>query len=127
MARMVEGTHVGFLQKFTGNRSQKTTNRMWETPADEEVLRTVGVNTAATYIGFRQGKVVQRVSLRPIFKVYAQEQVFEGGGLRRIPWLRQDSQEEVLRSSLVEASQEENMRMERKDPEEVTASGGGML
>ena len=85
------------------------------------------MNTAATYIGCRQGKVVQRVALRPIFKVCAQEQVFEGGGLRRIPWLRQEAQEEVLRSILLEASQEENMRMERKDPEEVTASGGGVL
>ena len=103
MARILEGTYVGFLQKITGNRARKTTNRMWETPADEEVLRTVGMNTAATYIGCRQGKVVQWVSLRPIFKVYAQEQVFEGGGLRRIPWLRQDSQEEVLRSILFEA------------------------
>ena len=85
MTRMVEGTHVNFLRNITDKRARISTDRMRETPATRDVLRESGMQTADTYIGHGQRKVVQWVDLIPIFKVCALHQGFEGGGRWRKP------------------------------------------
>ena len=66
MIRAVEGTHMGFLCHITGKGVRRQTDGAWETPADEEVLREVGIQSSAKYIVCRKAKVVQWVSLQPI-------------------------------------------------------------
>ena len=73
MEKMVEGTHTGFLRQITGKRAQRNADETWVTPAAGEVLETAGTQSAATYIGRRQGMVAQWVALRPIFEVCARE------------------------------------------------------
>ena len=69
MMRMVESNHVGFLRQMTGEWAIQQADGSWETPAAEEVLQTVGMQSAVTYIGRRQAKVLQWVALRPIVEV----------------------------------------------------------
>ena len=66
MIRAVEGTHMGFLCHITGKGVRRQTDGAWETPADEEFLREVGIQSSAKYIVCRKATVVQWVALQPI-------------------------------------------------------------
>ena len=46
--RIVESNHVGFLLQIMGNRERRKSDGSRETPADEEVLRAVGMHSGAT-------------------------------------------------------------------------------
>ena len=70
--RIVESNHVGFLLQIMGNRERRKSDGSRETPAAEEVLRAVGMQSGATYIGRRQAKVAQWVAPQPILEVCAQ-------------------------------------------------------
>ena len=85
MTRMAEGTHVNFLRNITDKRARISRDGMQETPATRDVFRESGMQTADTYIGHSQGKVVQWVDLIPIFKVCALYQGLEGGVRWRKP------------------------------------------
>ena len=76
----------------------------WETQAAEEVIRAVGMQSAATYIGRRQATVSQWVALQPLLEVLMRETGYEGGVRKRQPWWRHGTTLEVLRITLEEAS-----------------------
>ena len=85
MITMVEGNHVGLLRHIMGKKSWRTTDRMWATLADREVLRAAGVHTTSTYIGRIKEVLSNWVALILIFKVWAWVNMFEVGGRQRIP------------------------------------------
>ena len=97
---MVESNHVGFLRQITGEWVIRKSDGSWETPAAEEVLRVVGMQSVVTYIGRRQAKVAQGVALRPILEVCARETGYEGGDRKRRPWWRKGETAEALRTTL---------------------------
>ena len=76
--RMLVGTHTGFLQQITGKWARQKPDRTFVTPSEGEVLGGVGMKSAATYLGHRQGVVSQWVALRPIFEVFEMDQVYRG-------------------------------------------------
>ena len=69
MERTAEGTQSGFLQQIRGKRARRRADRTWFTTAAEEVREAAGTQSVTTYIGRRQGTVVQWVALRPVFEV----------------------------------------------------------
>ena len=103
MMSMVELTHIGFLGHIKGNRECITADGTWTTPKTGVVLRVSGIHGAATYIGQRQGRVAQWVTLGPIFNVCAREKGFEGQGRWRRPWCRRETTYEISRATMVEA------------------------
>ena len=68
------------------------------------MLRSAEMKTEATYIDRRQGTVTQWVDLRPIFEVFSRDTESSGGGRRKKPLWRKEAPDEVLSSTLVEAS-----------------------
>ena len=50
MMMMVESTYVVFLLQFMWKREIRKSNRSWETPAADEVLRKLVMQSADTYI-----------------------------------------------------------------------------
>ena len=64
--------------------------------------------------------------LHPIFEGCAHEKGFEGGGRQRIPWWRHEDLEEVLRETLVDASQKACLRRGHKNTYGSTADSRGM-
>ena len=52
------------------------------------------------YLDRRQATVAELVTLRPIFKVYANETGYKGGGNLHEPWRRQAEEEKQQRATL---------------------------
>ena len=57
MMMMAESNPVGLLRQITGKQARRQDYGPWETPADKEVQREVGMQSTDTYIGHRQAKV----------------------------------------------------------------------
>ena len=49
MTRTVEGTHIIFLRHIMGKRARRNTYGTWVIPEAVEVLRSVGMQTEATF------------------------------------------------------------------------------
>ena len=62
-------THL-FSETNHGEAVRRREDRMWFTPAAEEVQEATRTQSATTYIGHRHGMVAQWVTLRLIFDVY---------------------------------------------------------
>ena len=97
MDKRVKGAHTGLLRQILGKREWRNTDGTWVTPAAGEVHEAAGMQSMATYIGRRKGKVAQLVALRPIFKFCAIEKGYEGTGDQEGPMVetrgtRRDSQ-----------------------------------
>ena len=75
-------------------------DRTWKTPGVEVLRGKAVTQLEITYIGILQATVAQWVALRPIFEVCAGENGYDGGGLRREAWWRQEASEKQLRATL---------------------------
>ena len=64
------------------------------------VLQATGTITLRKYTERRQATLAERAALRPIFKVFAKEKGYEGGGRAHGQWWRQTSAERQLKTTL---------------------------
>ena len=101
--RTVNSTHVGFLNRIMGKRSIRKYHGSWDTPASEEMLWAVGIYMADTYIGRRQSKVENWVSLQPLFGICMQETIYEGVGRNILLWWRHTATSEAIGAILEES------------------------
>ena len=81
--KSVEGNYVGLIYKITGKRERSQEYGAWETPAVEELIRSVGTHSEAKYLSRQNVTVVQRTALHPIIEVCARETKYEGEGSKR--------------------------------------------
>ena len=79
------------------------------------MLKAAGTQHIRTYIDRRQATVVQWVDLRPIFEVFAQEDMGCTVGWRiQAPWWQQTTEDSQLRATLQYISSETRERTLRE-------------
>ena len=61
-----------------------------------------------------QVTVVEWVSLRPIFDVFARDTGYEGGGRLRVPWRRQEAADNQLKVTLEVISEAARVRRQQE-------------
>ena len=83
MMKSVEGKYVGLIYKITGKWERSQEYGAWETPAVEELIRSVGTHSEAKYLSRQHVTVAQRAALHPIIEVCARETIFGGGGVSK--------------------------------------------
>ena len=91
---------MGFLRQVTKLKAKILKGVSWRKVAADRVLQGSGTQPLQTYLDRSQTKVVEWVTLRPIFEVCARETGYDGGGKLREPWWRQAAAEKQLRVTL---------------------------
>ena len=66
----------------------------------DRVLHGAWEKPLQNYLDRKQATVLELVTLRPIFKVYANETGYKGGGNLHEPWRRQAEEEKQRRATL---------------------------
>ena len=100
MYRELEGVHVDFLIKLTGQKATRQGGGTWRSVAAARVIKEAGIQTLGTYIDKRQATVAEWVALRSILEICDREKVYKVGGRRRGPWWRQTADQEQLSATL---------------------------
>ena len=83
MMQNIEGVHVGFLRKVTGENEQRLGDKTCRKEGAYRVLKAAGTKTLRGYIKKRQATVAERFDIRPIFKACAKETGYEVGEVSR--------------------------------------------
>ena len=69
MSQKLEGLHIEFLKKVTGNKMQRIGDDYWRKVVAESVIQADGKQPLKIYIDKSQATVAEWVALRPIFEV----------------------------------------------------------